>query len=375
MKKIISIILFVACLVVMVLTPIFAIPILKNNRFLTNETTYKGVINLWHIDTFEGGFGSRLNFLNNRAIEFEKQHKNTYIMVKNISEEQLIQNIENGVFPDMLSFGGKVSKHIKKYITAYTGSVSIREDILNSGVSGSEIWAVPWCMTGYTLIGLNKFLKNDLSRETILNNVYDYTTSIVFNKKKNNLLSVVYGENGFQLPLFALYKNNKKVGVNYNYSVNTDVKTQITAYQDFVSEGKASILLGTGRDIFRCREKLKNNKLGDITILPLGEYTDLIQYFSVFNNEDKEKLVMINKFIEFMTSDFVQRKLVNIGMFNVLGESYYTDETLKEMEDKLNGDLSTINVFNTEENMKKYSEIVFDCIFNGKDEKELQNIT
>ena len=42
---------------------------------------YKGIINVWQIDSFEGGTGSRKNFLSDVARTFEKKNDGVLVMV------------------------------------------------------------------------------------------------------------------------------------------------------------------------------------------------------------------------------------------------------------------------------------------------------
>ena len=66
---------------------------------------YNGVIELWNVDTFEGGSVSRTTFIENRCVEFEKKHKGVLILVKNITLEQLELNLKSNKKPSIITFG------------------------------------------------------------------------------------------------------------------------------------------------------------------------------------------------------------------------------------------------------------------------------
>ena len=66
---------------------------------------YKGIITLWHVDSFEGGIGSRKQFLLKTARTFEKQNKGVLIMVISHTPESVKESMDKGVYPDLISFG------------------------------------------------------------------------------------------------------------------------------------------------------------------------------------------------------------------------------------------------------------------------------
>ena len=57
-----------------------------------------------------------------------------------------------------------------------------------------------------------------------------------------------------------------------------------TAYDKFL-KGNFENLIGTQRDVFRVTNRQQKGLLTDYNIFPLGGYTDLVQYISVFEKE------------------------------------------------------------------------------------------
>ena len=63
------------------------------------------ILTLWHVDSFEGGVGSRADWLKKRALEFEKTHKGVYVDVVKLTYSQLTQKLAEGRPFDLVSFG------------------------------------------------------------------------------------------------------------------------------------------------------------------------------------------------------------------------------------------------------------------------------
>ena len=101
---------FVSILIVFSL--FFTIFIGKNKITEQNKITfpaeYKGIISLWQIDGFEGGSGSRKQFLLKVARDFEKQNQGVLVMVINHTFLSATENIERGILPDLISFSNGV---------------------------------------------------------------------------------------------------------------------------------------------------------------------------------------------------------------------------------------------------------------------------
>ena len=70
-----------------------------------DEGAVSTVLVMWHVDTFEGGTGSRQDFLMKSAVEFEKQNNGVLVSVIKHTEESVHENFSRGILPDMISFG------------------------------------------------------------------------------------------------------------------------------------------------------------------------------------------------------------------------------------------------------------------------------
>ena len=94
----------------------FALTIAKNKTsagqsFPIETQKYNYVLTLWNIDTFEGGVGSRSDFLSSIALSFAD--KGSPIMVVTHTVESAKKAIESGKPPDMISYGVGVDFAIK----------------------------------------------------------------------------------------------------------------------------------------------------------------------------------------------------------------------------------------------------------------------
>lgn len=282
------------------------------NRVETFE--YQGILELWHIETFEGGSASRINFLEKQAIKFEREHRGTYIVIENMSLEQLQLNLKNGKTPDMISFGIGVGEEVADKLISLKCS-NIRSDLLEGGKFCGKQLAVPYILGGYAIVQTNA--------------------------ENSGVCGV--GMKGAINPFKAVEKNGKKIKLFNDIDVDT-----YTAYDRFL-KGQFNSLLGTQRDVYRIYNRQQKGLLNDVSISALGGYTDLVQYFSIFKTNSQIEN-MCNKFLTTLTSFDVQTKLANINMFSVRGDvTLYNSEIFCEMEKVLGKNLEVNNVFKNQD--------------------------
>lgn len=257
-----------------------------NGGMDTTPTPYKGVISIWQVDSFEGGVGSRKQFLLKIARWYEKNNDGVLFMVTNQTEEGVKESIKNGELPDIISFGTGVD---------VSGFSQINIDrVSKGGKIGEECFAVAWCRGGYFLI---------------------YNPSIVSNvdniKEIENLL-VSQGQ--FTQPLTALTMQ----GI---VAKNIEVKKPMDAYVKFV-EGKTPFFLATQRDIFRLK-----NRGYEFGAVAITEFNDLYQY-AVITSTDQTKRFYAQSFLQFLLEDKAQQSLSSIGMFSDFTKVDYQDDCL-----------------------------------------------
>lgn len=220
------------------------------------------VLTLWQIDSFEGGRGSRAEYLRSLAQDYAKT-ANVYIEVTALSSDAARTNISAGVVPDIISYGA--------------GFYGIESLVL-------EGYGKAWCRGAYCLIALNG---TDFSSVS--------TANTVINEGKDNLVSVAALFSGLQ---------------------GADYAAPTSAYVSLIS-GEYDFLLGTQRDIIRLQTRGES-----FEVKPLPKFNDLYQYISVLTR-DGEKAVVAEEYINYVLSH--GESLTRIGML-CDGETLYSDE-------------------------------------------------
>ena len=246
---------------------------------------YQGIITLWQIDSFEGGVGSRKQFLLKIARDFEKQHSGVLVMVKNYTKDGAEENFNNGIFPDMVSFGNGVC-------VAGMSELNVKNSA-SGGVIGGKTYATAWCRGGYVLIENKEEVKN-----------------------VNEKMVVSQGE--YTQPLLAV--GFEKLEIN-----DYEILKPFDAYVKFVS-GKVKYLLGTQRDVNRLITRGMQ-----VEIKPLNNYNDLYQYVCI-TSKDSLKAYYAQEFINFLILEKSQKQLDKIGMFSCFYQVDYQDEHLNKMQ-------------------------------------------
>lgn len=221
------------------------------------------VLTLWQIDSFEGGRGSRAEYLRSLAQDFAKS-ANVYIEVTALSSDAARTNISAGVVPDIISYGA-----------GFYGIESL--------VSGG--YGKAWCRGAYCLIALSG---TDFSSVS--------TANTVINEGKDNLVSVAALFSGLQ---------------------GADYAAPTSAYVSLIS-GEYEFLLGTQRDVIRLQTRGES-----FEVKPLTEFNDLYQYISVLTR-DGEKAAVRRRVYKHMCCAHGE-SLTKIGMLRD-GKTLYSDE-------------------------------------------------
>lgn len=294
--------------------PLSIMPSLLKSQANINRTEnydYQGILELWHVETFEGGSKSRAGFLEKQAISFEKQHKGTYVVVSTMTLEQFELNIKAGKKPNMLSFGIGVGDEFTKNLVEINTTSNVRDDLLSYGKLSGKQLAMPYILGGYALIS----------------------------KNQNEFGVVGVGGKGTNNPYQALLSNNIKVSFADNIQIDT-----YSAYDKFI-KGNYDTLLGTQRDVYRVFNRMQNGSMENVSFKCLTGYTDLVQYLSIFESNGQEEK-MCQEFANNLTSQDVQQKLADYNLYTVLdGLKIYTQDVFLQMEEALSKTLKTENAF------------------------------
>jgi len=238
----------------------------------------KYIIELWHVDTFDGGKGSRKDFLLSSALKFEKK-ENVIISVISHTIESATKQLQISV-PDLISCGAGLD------ILNIVHSIPIKTQN-NVCKIGKNNFGASWCRGGYALIGEGE--------------------------KKNLIVS----QGDYTLPLLAL-KESK------NSFSTIEVLPSNKAYLEYLKKG--GYLLGTQRDIIRL-----TNLGRELKYEPISQFCDLYQVICL-TTKTKEKISVCESFISFLLSPERQKALSNIAMLSTTGQKLYKDTPLEELE-------------------------------------------
>lgn len=284
--------------------PIFLIPQINTYYRFDKANAKDGVfLELWNVDTFEGGTNSRSKFLENVAIAYEKTHKKEYVIVRNLTIDELKNMLSQNKVCDLISFGGGVGELIRPFCNDLSDiNSNLQQKFKHSGEYNGQQLSLPWCVGGYVKCSDGNGIKNP-----------------------------VYGV-GVENTIPPTISGNKKI-----------YKTQYEAYNGYL-KGEFDILLGTQRDYFRLSNKLTLGLIQSCVFEYETSYTDLLQQIAVCCTEEKSFSIAKN-FISFLLSDENQKKLKDIGMFSGAKNLIYSGTKYEDFEQAVYNVKSVGNVF------------------------------
>lgn len=361
-------IMYFFCGIIMLLfficVPIYIMPKILNVNINSNfdKVTEKGgFLKLWHIDDFEGGSGNRANFLEKVGKQFESKNKGWFVVVQNLTAEEVFNSIIKGDVPDLISFSHYSGYMLQDVLKDYQGAISVRDDLITYGKLNGKIKAIPWYLSGYCLIGnsgVNPAVLETLSPQTMFSYGID-------GKKYKPSLTVGLANNN--LALLSALKNQAQIGSTNEITDNFDTATTFEAYNDFCNKNSASVLLGTARDFYRVQNKVNLGNMPECKFVPLGEFTDLVGYMGVCTN-NKNNLIKANEFIEYLTMEHIQTELSSIGLFSTTyTEIYKGNDLYSQFEKILHRNLKSINVFMPQSEKETLFKHSINAVFGNDD--------
>lgn len=321
----------------MIFAPTIILPILKHNQGLVNQeiqVKYMGILELWHIDTFEGGSRSKINFLENQALKFEKKNTGTFIMCYQMSVEQAKLNLSNGLKPDLVSFGIGMGADLIQSLIPLNSTYNIRDDLINGGMNSGILYALPYMLGGYVLVN-----ENDL-------------------QLKNQITQLLgYGGASYNSAIISLALNNIKADNLFSDSYNID---SFDAYDKYLSK-KFDILLGTQRDLYRIQNRIDKGNMNARNFEYMTGFSDLIQYIGICSL-DAIKQEICEKFVEQLFSNDAQSQLVDYNMFSTTGQRLYSSSEFANLEVSLSKPLKTLSVFLTQQKIDEIKQIATNIV-------------
>ena len=324
-RKIIVPIVIVALVCVAIL--VWALPMLPIKPQQQSTESYKGVLELWNVETFEGGIGSREAWLINKSAKFEQANTGLFVHVTSLSVEQLETKLNNNESFDLITFSRGVGSLVQDKLAQVTSNMGfVKDNFLISGQVDGKQYAVPLYAGAYCLFARVE----QLPQEQLLSNALTQTYSRKVGKTTVELQPLVCGFTPYNSPLSALAMSGGR-GKAGGISEST---TQYQAYEQFVANRTAVTLLGTQRDIYRLTQKESNGKIEQLGFAPLGGYTDLVQYIGV-SSAAGDKASACQQYVRYLLSEATQQTLCNLSMFSVLETTFYTSDRYRECEQLL----------------------------------------
>ena len=320
-KKIIPIVALCVCAVAVLCA---VLPFLPQKPQQSQPLKYKGVLELWNVESFEGGSGSRSSWLTSRAAKFEAKNKGLFVHVTNLTEQQLQEKLNNGETFDIVCFSRGVGAQVSGMLQKYRGSVAdVCDNMLASGQIGDSVYALPIYAGAYCLFARTAQLPQNVD---LLSVALSATYTRKVGKNTYDLQPLICGFTDYNSPMSALALSGGKGKATVNEQV-----TQYQAYESFVANKTAVTLLGTQRDLYRLGQKEELGKIEELTFAPLVGYTDLVQYMGV-SAGCGDKADSAFAFLEYLVSADAQQTLLNIDMFTVLEDTFYTEKRYADCE-------------------------------------------
>jgi len=322
-----------------------------SEKFFGKKAEYQGVINLWNVDTFEGGSASKSSFLEMVSLKFESKNKGAYINVQNLTIDEFLAKIKNNEKPHLFSFGTGVESYLKEYMISLPNDVAqnLKYNFYQAGINDSSLKAVAWCYSIYTLISSQDRIekaKKEYNKD-LKSLAFNLSYDKVYKKNTKHTYSLTFGGNTYVNALnnitreFVISVNSQaEMGIiDDKYKTNTFYE----AYSRFVG-GKSSMLLGTLRDVFRMENRIRAGKETNVYYESLVKYTDLVSYISVISST--EKIEKVSKdFVMFLISEEIQSKISDIGLFSPIVSNIYSEGIMAKIEDYNSENIKIKNLF------------------------------
>ena len=329
-----------------VLIAVSTLPLLKSNdddislNYLEEQATMQGIIELWNVDTFSGGSISKSDYLNKVARLFESSNKGLYINIKNMSVEEFSLALSAGRIPSLLSFGYGVGDLVKDILTPLALNLnSVKPEVKNSSTLDGNQYAIGFLMGGYAFYSTSEKLSNASKENTIKMSKEFATCGFDKSLKKStkHIYGLIYGDNNFISPNNCILTEC----VNEFYKSVEDYN----AYVDFISLNKATILLGTQRDLVKLKGKVERGAIQDLLVEPVSTYNDLVQYVGLVNGQNEQVDKYSKLFIEYLLSESSQKLLAGSGLFSTTMKGLYADNEFGSLESAVWECINIPNVF------------------------------
>lgn len=304
-----------------------------NENFGGARETASEILELWHVETFEGGRVSRARWLDSRAIEFEKKNPGVFVLIKEFSLDEFLNQLNQGKRAHLYSFSkGAETALLERLSDLNALNINLKKAFKTVGNNGETRLAVPFAYSVYVALTVAKNLEMHENVSSLSSVMFSSGQIKKERKKEKKIYSCVYGGAGEATALLNLraldgFDEAHELGI----FPDCEKLSTYDAYCKFLT-GDAAILAGTMRDVIRLENKVLTGAVEDVYFEALGHFTDMVCFLGADkSNTDKERAAA-NKFIEFVLSEAVQNKVAGLGLLSPTTLSVYESGTLKIIE-------------------------------------------
>ncbi|MEG1528403.1 MAG: hypothetical protein RR248_00425 [Clostridia bacterium] len=325
-KEIISIII----LLIFVFTLLLGVAYLPfQNESGIDGKKYDSIITVWHIDSFEGGNVSCGNILKNLVSKYEHIYLGSYVHIDILTYNQALDKLSKGERFDILSFSAGSGAKFLPYLQAYEGAVFAKDCFQSVGEVSGKMFAVPYLIGCYSLIATKSFCDQTSNFTTLKDRIFTLSSDRKVGKNVLAVNAFCSGYSEFSSPLTALYLATSSRPDKSMPNTFCPKESQYKAFSGFIN-GECNVLLATQRDISRIEGRIRSNRIGEILVEPLGEFTDLIMCFAISSFTTKVR--QCTNLIELVTCQETQKRLANYGVLSPLDITIYQEGHLSACE-------------------------------------------
>ncbi|MDD3832077.1 MAG: hypothetical protein PHW00_05515 [Clostridia bacterium] len=307
------------------------------------------ILQIWHIDTAEGGSISRASWLKRIISAYEHNNKSTYVHISTLTYEQALLKVQNKESFDLLSFGVGVGRSFLDYIVELdvnTVAKGVRRELIEGGTVLNKLYAVAYMMGGYCLFtrqsSVQHLLPSDMTATSNRVNLIEVLTYNYAHDKKSKNVSCVTGYGKCNLPLTCLSLNTAHKLTSDNFVLLDNAISQYDAYAHFI-DNDGTMLLGTQRDIYKLENRLSSGSVSALVYQPLKHFTDLVQYMAISaQTMYMDKCISL---LQYLVSPSTQMLIDQAYMLSVLNIPVYVDGYMAQLQEALSTEITTINAF------------------------------
>lgn len=268
---------------------------------MPEDEGYTGIITVWHIVEFRPYAGSVGTWLSERGKELEKKHYGVYVEVLAMSAAECEARFARGESADMYSFPMGWG-YAERFIPLEQGFSGLKEGLAETGMQEGTTYAVPFLMSGYTLLSNTRLLqeKKLMLPDSGINAAWLNEAATTLTYETGRSKKTKYQGLSGSAVAAALFGAAVPVA---DYSVFQAQRAGL-AVAELRAAGDMTRLQGAGKG-FAFEEA------------PLFNYTDLVQYLGVARGIDERKLPYAYGFLELALSQKAQKSLSPLGAFPV----------------------------------------------------------